>query len=374
MKGSVSGKLDRWIFESFEVTGEGLGLFRIFASLFLLFFLIPGEGLSHYRYLASLPTDFFAPPPGPVMLFDEFPPLLFFQTISVLLIISLLAMLIGYRTRWASVIAGVLILILQGFMYSIGKVNHQLLVPLVPIVMSFSNWGICYSLDAWQGKNKEKTVYGWPLTLLALFIAFMMFTAGFPKILGGWLDPSTQAVKGHILNQYFVKDRDALLAPFVIQIQSRILWEILDWSTILFEIGFLIAVWKARWIKTFLIITVFFHFATQLFMNISFLTNFLAYSAFLNWTKICQKNISIYQRLFGIRKNYLHEKAVLGFTGIVFLFFFILKCLSLKNIFLPDTDLMLHESILVFIAFLFAIYISVKYLLGKKRIFPEKPV
>lgn len=159
MKENATRKLDRWIFESFEVTGEGLGLFRIFASLFLLFFLIPGEDLSYYRYLASLPADFFAPPPGPMMLFDEFPPF-FFQVISFLLVVALLAMLIGYRTRWASVIAGILILILQGFVYSVGKVNHEILTSTVPIVMAFTNWGACFSIDSMQGRTKHTRVKG----------------------------------------------------------------------------------------------------------------------------------------------------------------------------------------------------------------------
>lgn len=367
MNDTIIRKLDRWIFESFEVTGEGLGLFRIFASLLILFFLIPGDGVSHYGYLSSLPPGFFAPPPGPMMFFDEFPPFIFFQIVLTLLVIFLLAMAAGYQTRWASVMVGILILVLQGFVYSVGKVNHEILIPVVPIVMSFSNWGACFSVDSWLKRNNNRDVHSWPLTLLALFIAFMMFTAGFPKILGGWFDPSTQAVKGHVLNQFFVKDRDALLAPYALQIHSQLLWEILDWSTILFEVGFIIAVWRARLFKLFLIVAVFFHFSTQLLMNISFLPNFLAYTVFLNWEQIFISFKSFHQRLFGIRNNRLHIKTALSFAGIVLFIFLILKWFSVQDIFLPDTDLMFHESVFLFVAVSIVLYISIKHLFGKSE-------
>jgi hypothetical protein len=58
---------DRWIYDSYHVSTEGMGLYRIFASLMILFFLMPRY--SEYAYLASLPNDFFAPPSGPMMFF-----------------------------------------------------------------------------------------------------------------------------------------------------------------------------------------------------------------------------------------------------------------------------------------------------------------
>lgn len=371
MKNNKFKLSDRWIFDSFKVTAEGLGLFRIFASLLLLFFLMPGQGLEHFQYLSRLPHDFLSPPPGPMMLLDEFPPFIVFLGIYTILLLSLIAMLIGYKTRWVSVLTGFSILALQGLLFSVGKINHEIILSLVPLLMAFSNWGACFSVDEMLDRNGKKDVYSWPLTLLALFIAFMMFTAGFPKILGGWLDPATQAVKGHVLNQYFVKDRDALLAPFVLQIDSPITWEILDWVTIIFEIGFLIALWRATWFKIFLIVAVFFHFSTQLLMNISFLPNFLAYSAFLNWDRIYRRILTVYKSMAGVHVHHLNKRAVSGFFCGLIVLFSILKWLSVKDIFLPDTDLMLHEAVLVFIAVLVVIYISFTHLFRQKRNFSE---
>ncbi|MDX1640087.1 MAG: hypothetical protein R3220_00215 [Balneolaceae bacterium] len=369
MKKGELKPFERWIFESYSVSGEGLGLFRIIASLFILFFLIPGMGFEHYRYLSELPPDFYNPPPGPMQLFDQFPPFVVFQILYSLVALSVLGMLVGYHTKISSILSGIFILMLQGLVYSIGKVNHEILVPLVPIVMSFSNWGNCFSIDSLKPEGEQKNVESWPLVLLSVFIGFMMFTSGWPKILGGWLDPSTHAVKAHLLNQFFVKEREAFLAAQAIQINSEIFWEFLDWITIIFEIGFLVSVRKAKWFRFFLIVAVCFHFSTKMLLNISFLPNFLAYAAFLNWGRIYLANKSFYQRLVMNQELNAKNRSVAWFIVLVTLFFGILKWLSMQKIFLVNSDLMLHESIFLFFAVLVVIYISLKFAFRRCRKF-----
>lgn len=286
MKPIRNKRLDSWIFDSFHVTSGGLALYRIFVSLTILFFLLPSPGF--YAYLANLPADFYAPPPGPMMLFDRFPPEAFLLTVHLLLVASLLAMLTGYKTKWSSLLTGLLMLSLKGFIFSIGKINHDLLLSVVPILFAFSGWGHRYSVDAVLKNNglTESESNGWPLPLLALFIGFMMFTAGFPKILGGWLDPATQAAQGHFLNQVYQKGRTDLLAEAALHWNSALFWEFLDIATILFEVGFLIAIFHPRTTRLFICIAVLFHFSTLMLMNIAFLFNFVAYAAFLDWTRI----------------------------------------------------------------------------------------
>jgi hypothetical protein len=155
-----------------------------------------------------------------------------------------------------------------------------------------------------------------------------------------------------------VKGRDALLVPLAIQIDNRFIWELLDWSTILFEVGFLAAVWRPKWFKFFLVIAVFFHFSTQLLMNISFLHNFLAYSAFLNWHRIYNKINTLCGWLPELWNMKANLKPVLFYSIVLVLFFGFLKWFSLKDILLHDTDLMVHESIFLFLALLIVFYIS----------------
>ena len=353
-------KFEQWIFYSFKVSPEGLALSRIFSALFILFFLIPGMGMSHFTYLSSLPSDFYTPPPGPMMLLDEFPPLFMFQAVHTVIIVSLIAMLFGYYTKLSSIIAGVSILILQGFIFSIGKVNHELLIALVPIVMAFSNWGTRFSIDSTRGLNNRE-INSWPLTLLALFIGFMMFTAGFPKILGGWLDPSTQAVQGHLFNQFYVRERDAFLAPFFVGLNSLVFWEMLDWATIIFEVGFLAAVFREKLFKYFVCAAVFFHFSTMIMLNIAFLPNFLAYALFLPWNSIYNRIRRMYTNLSGITGHKSHFRPVLYFSITLLIIFSVIRWLSSMNIVLQDSDVTLHETL-----FLFAAVLTVMYLLFQK--------
>ncbi|MCC5908492.1 MAG: hypothetical protein JJU13_19900 [Balneolaceae bacterium] len=342
---SDQNRFHNWIFHSFSVSAEGLGLLRIITALFIFFFLIPGQGAAHFEYLSVMPDDFFAPPPGPLMLMDGFPSVAVFQTVQTVMMISLLAMLLGYRTKLASITAGLSILLLQGFIFSIGKVNHEILTALVPIVMAFSNWGAAFSFDS--ARWGEQKTESWPLTLLALFIGFMMFTAGFPKILGGWLDPTTQATQGHLFNQFFVRERQALLSEWFVSFDNVFFWELLDWATVLFEVGFLFAVWKTAWFKTFVGIAVLFHFSTMLMLNIAFVPNFLAYAVFLNWTEIYDSNLEKYRKWTGKRGVKSILKSVLLFVLILAILFAVLNRLSSMDLVLLDSDLMLHEVAIV---------------------------
>lgn len=360
-----SSSFNKWIFETYNVSSEGLGIFRIFTSLFFLFLLIPGSGLEHYRYLSSLPDDFFAPAPGPMMLLDSFPPFVVFQVIYGLILVFGLAMLVGYRTKTSSVLLGIFIFIMQGLIYSVGKVNHEILVPLVLICMAFSNWGNSYSIDSLRTDGSNNKVESWPLVLLSLFIGFMMFTSGFPKILGGWLDPSTHAVQAHLFRQFFAHEREAFLAGYAIQIQNGVFWELLDWVTIIFEIGFLVAVRKASWFRFFLVLAVFFHFSTKMLLNISFLPNFLAYAAFLNWSEIHEIGKKIILNKVSFDNKIQDYLPALMFGLIALIFFSVLKWISTYKNFLIETDLMAHESIFLFVAVIVAILISIRSLKSK---------
>lgn len=272
-----------WIFNSFQVSPEGLGLYRIFYGLFLLFFLLPSVSL--FPFISALPSDFFMPPPGPMILFSGFPRFEILLTIYIALVLSTGGLILGFRTQWASFGAGILLFILKGFIYSVGKINHELLFMITPLLMAFSGWGNAYSLDAARGNGANKT-HAWTLTLLALFIGFMFFTAGFSKIIGGWLEFDTQAAIAHFYKQYFVVGRQDFLADTAMTISSSVLWECMDYATVLFETGFLLAVFYARSTRIFICLAVLFHFSLMMILNISFLPNFVAYAAFLNWNKI----------------------------------------------------------------------------------------
>lgn len=355
----MNRKFENWIFNSYLPTSEGLGHYRIFAALFFLIFLFPDTAF--YSTLDSLPDEFFTPPPGPMMLFDGFPPEIFFRFIHGLLMVSWVGVLVGFKTKWSSILAGLSMLVLQGFMFSLGKINHEILLSATPIIMAFSNWGAAFSVDS-KYREKEESVEGWPLVLLALFIGFMMFTAGFPKILGGWLDLSTQATRGHLFNQFFARERQDLLAEFAVWFNVAFVWEVLDWATILFEVGFLVAVWKAGWTRLFICFAAIFHFSTMMTLNIAFLPNFLAYAAFIKWDSVFQylENIVAMSKKSGV---FNHDKWVWGIAGIVGALFLILRLLSNSGYVITPVEPSLQDVVLLSLAILIVVVLGIKRLI-----------
>src|SRR5699024_5108929 len=123
----------------------------------------------------------------------------------------------------------------------------------------------------------------WPLVLLALIIGFLFFTAGFPIISGGWLDMDTQATQVHFFKHYYIRGRQDLLAPLALN-DGPVLWEWFDYSTVIFEIGFLVAILHVRITRIYICIAILIHFGIMLILNIAFLPNLLAYAAFINWS------------------------------------------------------------------------------------------
>lgn len=278
----TENRFDSWIHGTFRADPTGLALYRIAYAAFALFVVAPGHDVyTDLVALASLPDAMFAPPPGPMAIFDGFPSEIAAHTILVLLNVALAGLLLGVRTRAMSITTGILFLLVYGFSYSLGKINHNILFVAVPFVMAFSGWGAALSYDARRGG--KRTVAAWPIMLLAAIVGFAMFTAGFAKVLGGWLDPTTHASYGHLLKHYFVRGRTDLAAPFAIGAESGVLWEVFDYATVLFELSFVVALTKARTIRLFAALAVVFHFGIMIVLNISFHFNLIVYAAFADW-------------------------------------------------------------------------------------------
>jgi uncharacterized membrane protein YphA (DoxX/SURF4 family) len=223
-----------------------------------------------------------------MQLLSGFPPALFFEGLHALLALSLAALLFGAFTRTASVATTLLFLVGYGFSYSLGKVNHNMLFLLLPALMALSNWGAAWSFDARAGRA-SRTVASWPIVLVVLVTGFAMFTAGFPKILGGWLDPSTQAAQGRFVRQFFVHGRQDLLAPVAAGLDNPLLWEIFDVLTVTFEVGFLAAILHPRSARLFAAGAVAFHTGVMLILNIAFIVNLIVYAAVLPWPSLARR-------------------------------------------------------------------------------------
>jgi len=268
------------MFDEFDLGDRSISLYRIMFSLYILIFV----NVKSIETLGRIPETFYHPPYGPMLLFDGFPSPVVFSIITFLVYLGAFALLLGYRTKWASLLTGLSLAVGYGFLYSLGKINHNMLLILVPLVMAWSRWGSYYSVDRIQGRMPEKTnVDGLPVTFMAVCLGVALFIAGMAKILGGWLDPSLQAVQTHIVRNYYLNDRHALLAATFVNIDWPLFWEMADWSTVVLEVGLLLSVFKLSWFRGIISFLVFFHVGVLLVMNISFQHQLFVYALFVDW-------------------------------------------------------------------------------------------
>lgn len=272
--------VERWRM-SYAVPIRALAIYRI---TFVLFVLIV-QGLPSYVWLDSIPDAFFRPPLlSPASLIGGVPGRFVLALITVVVAVLYVLVLFGYRTSWSSFLLGSALLLGNSVVYSFGKVNHdELFIVMVPLVMAFSRWGEMYSLDARAGR-RGRTSATWPVAILALFLGFAMFTAAMPKIRGGWLDPSSQAVQGHLLNRFYSFGSDDYLAPILVNaVLPPWVWETLDYVTVTFELTFLFAAVRLKLFRVYVGLATVFHLINLLVLNIAFTSNLALYLLFIPW-------------------------------------------------------------------------------------------
>jgi len=281
---ALAHRFDAWV-RSGDLTLLGLARFRI------LFAVVTLLTLPDVTRVAAYPDAWFAPPLGPLRVLPAWPPEPVLVLVQVLWVFALVALALGWRTTAASVSATVLSVAAYGLLYSTGKIDHNILAVLLPLVLAWSRWGERLSLDALRRSasappDPTAPAPAPPLRYLALLVGLAFFSAAVPKVVAGWLDPSSQAVQYDLYAEYYTHGRTELLAPVAIGLHSPLLWETADWATVVLEGGLLLAVLSWRAWRTGLAITTLFHLGVYLAMNISFSWNVLVYAAFVPWDQV----------------------------------------------------------------------------------------
>ena len=272
--------------EEYRLPARALSLFRILYASFVLFII----GVPPFRWIGGKPDIFFRPPTYSIVnLFDGFPGPAFFWGLDVVVTLLFVFLLFGYKTRWTSWLLALGLFTGFSWSYAYGKINHDtLLMALVPMVMGFSHWGAHYAVDRQRSSAPVREQY-WPVALLALLLGFAMFSAGMPKLLSGWLNPTTHAVRGYTIRQHYDFFADQLLTPVMMHYDHSFFWELLDYSAVLFEVGFLLAVARQPLFRFFVLLTVIFHGANCLMLNIDFSRNIALYLLFIDWRPVMQR-------------------------------------------------------------------------------------
>lgn len=261
---------------------KSLSMFRMIYCCYALVN-IPSRA---YRTLGQ-PAERFDPPPGIASLLPSFPSYTLVLVLNLAVIASLFCLAIGFKTRTASLLVVALGLVLNAWHYSLGKIDHELMFYIAPLFLAFSGWGRHYSLDAkrenQESLGKSDIQSARCIALFALACGLGFATAGLAKAYSGWLSPDQPAALGHLAKYYYFQERHTVLAGYLMDHGSQFFWELNDWLTVLFEIGFLLAVIHRFAFQLFLVLAVIFHLGVWLLMSIDFTQNLIAYAVFVPW-------------------------------------------------------------------------------------------
>lgn len=261
-----------WLSDSYAASPRFLAVLRVGFGLHLV--LLP----TSYTWPGRLPDPFFHPRPGPVSLLGTPPSLELLQGLQLVLLVLAVVLVLGYRTVLVSSLLTGALLLGSGITNSYGKVDHTILVDLLPLVMGLAGWGSAWSLDARLRRTPGRES-GFAITCWAFLVGFAMLTAALPKLVQGWLDPSRQATRGYVA-QYVERGDAGPLAGLLLGVDSAFFWKVLDYSTVAVEGGLVVAALVPVLFRLVLAALVGFHVGVYLSLGISFHTHAFVYYPF----------------------------------------------------------------------------------------------
>lgn len=279
----MADRVDAWIHGG-SITRTSLAGYRLVYALILLVL------LPDFSWVAAFPDSMYNPPPGPMHLLSGFPPEWFLNGLEITLAVCLVAIALGWLTRTASFLSVAVSMTGYGVCYSLGKIDHDILLVLVPAPLALAGWGDRLSLDALRRRAHGRPeppdrADQWPLRLFALMIGLAFISATIDKVRGGWLDPRTQAVQAAEIMQYFTHGND-LIVPAFRMVRNPVVWEIVDVATVVLEAGMVLAVLTWATTRVWFAVATTFHLGVWLTMNIPFYMNVVAYGFVVPWDRV----------------------------------------------------------------------------------------
>lgn len=252
---------------------ENLEYFRIAVGLlFLIYF----KDLS---YLGELPNSLYRPDVlNFTNIFDAWPSSTFFEILFYFQLLLAILIVLGIKTRLSFILVGIMMMIQSGFVYSFGKIDHGILMNILPFIMAFTNSGCNKAIVP----DKQLSAPNLSISILAIFIVFGFFTAGLEKALV-WIDfnTNTSGFLSWFYPSYYSIGRDQLLAPLVLDFPW---WftEIIDYTAVIFELtGLLFLLFSRKAWITYLLIASIFHLLNTLLLNIPFHLHILIFGIWL---------------------------------------------------------------------------------------------
>jgi hypothetical protein len=259
---------------------RSLGLFRIFWGWFILLFVAP-----YSAFVSQVPQAFYNPPILSLAnLFAGFPPYWLMLGADLVKIWLVVLITVGIKTRWCTITFCLLTFLSHSFLYSFGKIDHDVVLWAVTLCLAFTDWGVYYALI--PDRRTDPKVTRRALATAGVVIAFGFFTAGFEKALR-WvnLDLSTGGFLSWFYPLYYLLDRKFLLAPLVFRIPAQS-FKILDYTAVAFELSPFLFLFAGRtaW-RVWLLVATCFHLANALLLNIPFYVHVLVYLPFISFPR-----------------------------------------------------------------------------------------
>lgn len=268
-------------------------LARVVAGLFILV-----AGIPDVRWVSDMPPGMFTPPLGVMSLFTSLPDHTFTTALLWCTYLVAAVFISGFWPRVSAVALTLLLTLGFGLESSFGKINHTTPYLLLPIVMT---WGF----------HSART-----LSAFALVLGWMYFTAAVPKVLGGWLDPTTHASYGYAVETLRVHGTGGLLTAWSVMHVPHWAWEILDQTTILWEATFLYAAFSTKRTIVWMCFATFFHAGVWLVLGIPATGYIACYVAFY-LAVVSKRSISWSTLSLAVIAGYAVLRAALSPIGIL---------------------------------------------------------
>lgn len=215
---------------------------------------------------------------------------------------ALLAATAGALTSISTKAAAFLFLFYQGLLRSFSHFNHdEMPAAYILLVLAFVPCGVAFSLDALRGGRRAHTggswVYGYPILLARLLLAWSYFTSAIIKlrVAGlGYLSADNLpalAVSNSLDNMHDTQFRAGLWLPAYREYTPPCVALVLLW-----ELLFPLAVWFPRARAIILAAGVIFHVGTLVFMNIFFPYHLALYLVFIDWPWVVRRARGLLRR------------------------------------------------------------------------------
>jgi uncharacterized membrane protein YphA (DoxX/SURF4 family) len=316
--------IDGLLFDTFRTSVRTQAIYRIVFSLFLLISISPNSQIAKVQHWSRLPgnvaADAFYPTLGPAMALPP-PTVVAHRAVNVLMLVGAYLLLIGLYTRPVSLLLSLGFVLTRMWVYTSGKVDHDILFVITPACLAFSRWGDDLSVDSLRNAPDlgPSDRDAWPFAMLAILVAFGMANSGLQKALGGWLSYSDLAVVSWIVYAGEFWEKSSVAYSYLETILSSPWWMLksLDFITVFFEIGFIIAIWRRSTFQMFCLCAILFHFGTKLLFDIYFRHQLIVYVAFFSletlWPTGVTERLSKYPFWLQVTKS----RAAIIITGLV---------------------------------------------------------